>query len=69
MMSCAVLEKALNLKKKKKITEFADAKILSVRMVSEMNSVTEPRQKLQRGQRSHREALESFIYDFSYQIP
>lgn len=54
---------------KKKIIEFADAKILIVRIVSAVNFVTELRQKIQRGQRGHIAAFESFIYDLSYQLP
>ena len=53
----------------KKVIGFIDAKIFIVRIVSAMNFVTELRQKIQRGQRSHIAAFESFIYGFSYQIP
>lgn len=65
MLSCVALKEKLLTKK----TEFSDAKILIVLMVSAMNFVTDLRREIQRGQRNHIVAFESFISDFSYQIP
>lgn len=47
---------------KRKITEFADAKILTVRIISAMNFITELRQKIQRPEKPHSSFWEFYLW-------